>query len=93
MPNRSLVPPPRRQRCFLHTIRARVSEIQGVLDMMRFDHCVPYDQESMRKLQRLAAHTDSPDDHVVEFLRFGFNENGPSFDRWASFSCEILEVR
>lgn len=90
---RLTVPRARRQTCFLHTLRVRVSEIQGVLDMMRYDHCVPYDQENARKLMRLANNTAQPEDLVVEFLRFGFNDNGPCIDRWRSFNCEILEVR
>jgi hypothetical protein len=69
----------------------RVSGIEGVLDMMRYDNCVPFDEAEAGKLARIARDHAKPEDRTVVFRRFALDAKAtPTAERWSSFNCEVL---
>ena len=80
----------RKEQRYIIEFKVRVSGIGGVLDMMRYDQCYPASQRDSAKLERIASHNDSAEDHVVTFIKSG---QAPRIDvqRWASFNCQVLD--
>ncbi len=76
--------------------RLRVRVMSPPFDMMRYDRCVPRTEEDASKLYRITgvARCDTaratPEDHIIEFLRYTPIDGPPTVARWRSFACEIL---
>lgn len=65
---------------------------QNVLDMMRYDRCVPYSEEDAHKIMRVDAGVGGSIDQLVRFLRLSANPDHAS-PRWASYGCTVLDER
>jgi hypothetical protein len=82
---------PKKETRYISTFRVRVSGIQSVIDMMRYDSCYPASEIESRKLIRIANGSAKEEDRIVSFTRAGRGDSGPTVRRWNSFNCEILE--
>lgn len=65
----------------------------GVIDMLRYDTCVPATEEDAHKIARVVAYEGEPGDRLVVLRRFAANADGPTEGRWRSFGCRVLAVR
>lgn len=55
------------------------------IDMLRHDRCVPYNDLSVSRIERVLYDTT----REVRLLMYSSNQLGPTFDRWASFGWHV----
>lgn len=83
----------RKESRYVSMVTAHVSSVQGVLDNMRYDRCVPLTEDDSRKLMRMHNGTADPIDHLVRFMRFAATDAPVTERRWASFGATVLDER
>ncbi len=65
----------------------------GIIDMMRYDRCVPATEEDAYKINRIMTDTAQPYDRIVTLIRYAANNLPATKARWESYGCQVLDER
>ena len=83
----------RRETRYVSNLVVWVPSVESLLDMMRYDRCVPATEDESRKLWRILGHNASEADHFVRLTRYAAADTPATAERWLSFNCELLDER
>lgn len=72
------------------TVRAAA---HGVIDMMRYDRCVPATEEDAYKINRIMQDLAKDDDRIIRLIRYAANDSKATSGRWESYGCLVLDER
>lgn len=78
---------------YISRVIAHVPGADALVEMMRYDRCVPESEEESHKVIRMMNGSATADDHVVSLIRYAPSDVGPSEGRWRSFGCTVLCVQ
>lgn len=65
----------------------------GLIDMMRYDRCVPATEEDAHKINRIMQDSTTEDDRIVRLIRYSANDSKATVGRWESYGCMVLDER
>lgn len=83
----------RRETRYTSVLIVHVPSVESLIDMMRYDRCVPATEDESRKLWRMLGGETKPSDHLVKFHRFAAANTPATAERWKSFECAVLDER
>lgn len=78
---------------YVSVLTVHIPAASALIDMMRYDRCCPMTEADSAKIERLMSRRGEPMDHVVRLYRYSANPDFATKDRWASFSCVVLDER
>lgn len=72
------------------TVRAAA---HGIIDMMRYDRCVPATEEDAHKINRIMQDNAQDEDRIVTLIKYSASGHKATAERWASYGCMVLDER
>ena len=84
----------RREPRFVSIVSVHFESAESLIDMFRYDRCVPATEDDARKIIRTMSETTIvAADHVVQLIRYAANDLPATDGRWRSFGCRVLDER
>ena len=90
----------RRETRFVSILLVHIPDLAALLDMLRYDRCVPFDQDETAKLYRLLGERDGGGrgkstlkDHIIRLIRYASNDSPTPVGRWESYQCTVIDER
>lgn len=62
----------------------------SLMDMLRYDNCVPDTEEEAHKLARVIEDSPREGDRTITFRRFARTPGPPTIDRWPGFGGKVI---
>ncbi len=83
----------RKETRYVSNLVVYVPSIESLIDMMRYDRCVPATEDESRKLWRIQGGDASASDHYIRLTRYAAANTPATAQRWESFNCRLLDER
>ena len=86
---------------YVSVLVVHVAGAEALIDMLRYDRCVPATEVESHKIMRLMtdnygarrAEDEVARDRVIRLIRYAANDNPATKGRWESFGCRVLDER